>query len=146
METGEFLQNAQDVGDIVVGVSQGRPVYLREVARVEAGAMLPQNYVWFTPGAAADPDQAAQTGQRYPAVTITVTKKPGENAVDVARGAAERLRATERETFLREEWPEIRSRMQRLWLDTANLAALGGREVALNLTRQDTLLGIVSTS
>ncbi|MBA4266816.1 MAG: multidrug transporter AcrB, partial [Comamonadaceae bacterium] len=91
VQTGDFLQNEQDVGDIVVGVNQGRPVYLREVARVEAGAQLPQHYVWFTPGAAADPDQAAQAGQRYPAVTITVTKKPGENAVDVARGVRERL-------------------------------------------------------
>ena len=90
VETGEFLQNAQDVGDIVVGVSGGRPIFLREVARVEAGAQLPQRYVWFTPGAAdaAHPDQQ---GQNHPAVTITVTKKPGENAVDVARGAVERL-------------------------------------------------------
>ncbi len=90
VETGEFLQNAQDVGDIVVGVNAGRPVYLREVARVEAGAQLPQRYVWFTPGA-ADTAHPGQQGQNHPAVTITVTKKPGENAVDVARGAAERL-------------------------------------------------------
>jgi multidrug efflux pump subunit AcrB len=90
VETGEFLQNEQDVGDIVVGVNAGRPVYLREVARVEAGAQLPQRYVWFTPGV-ADAAHAAQQGQNHPAVTITVTKKPGENAVDVARGAAERL-------------------------------------------------------
>jgi multidrug efflux pump subunit AcrB len=93
VQTGEFLQNERDVGDIVVGVNQGRPVYLREVARVEAGPMLPQNYVWFTPGAAeAAGDQAVgEAGQRYPAVTLTVTKKPGENAVDVARNARERL-------------------------------------------------------
>ncbi|MFC3682504.1 efflux RND transporter permease subunit [Hydrogenophaga luteola] len=90
VETGEFLQNEKDVGDIVVGVSGGRPVYLREVARVEAGAQLPQRYVWFTPGA-ADAAHPGQQGQNHPAVTITVTKKPGENAVDVARGAAERL-------------------------------------------------------
>jgi multidrug efflux pump subunit AcrB len=90
VETGEFLQNEKDVGDIVVGVNAGRPVYLREVARVEAGAKLPQRYVWFTPGA-ADAQHAGQQGQNHPAVTITVTKKPGENAVDVARGAAERL-------------------------------------------------------
>ncbi len=90
VDTGEFLQNEQDVGDIVVGVNAGRPVYLREVARVEAGAQLPQRYVWFTPGV-ADAAHAAQQGQNHPAVTITVTKKPGENAVDVARGAAERL-------------------------------------------------------
>ncbi|MGS5089974.1 efflux RND transporter permease subunit [Hydrogenophaga sp. A37] len=94
VETGEFLQNAQDVGDIVVGVTgkagEGRPIYLREVARVEAGAQLPQLYVWFTPGA-ADAAHAGQQGQNHPAVTITVTKKPGENAVDVAAGVRERL-------------------------------------------------------
>jgi multidrug efflux pump subunit AcrB len=90
VETGEFLQNEQDVGDIVVGVSNGSPIYLREVARVEAGAQLPQRYVWFTPGA-ADTAHPEQQGQNFPAVTITVTKKPGENAVDVARGAVQRL-------------------------------------------------------
>jgi multidrug efflux pump subunit AcrB len=98
VETGEFLRSADDVGSVVVGVSQGRPVYLREVARVEAAAQLAQRYVWFTPGAAPADAQdthapAAQAGQVYPAVTITVTKKPGENAVDVARGARERIDA-----------------------------------------------------
>jgi multidrug efflux pump subunit AcrB len=92
VQTGEFLQNAKDVGDIVVGVSQGRPIYLREVARVEAGAQLPQHYVWFTPGA-ADTAHVDQQGQSHPAVTITATKKPGENAVDVAAGVRERLDA-----------------------------------------------------
>lgn len=40
----------------------------------------------------------------------------------VVRGAAERLRMAEREAFLREEWPEIRSRMNRLGLGPADLA------------------------
>lgn len=96
VETGEFLRSAQDVGDVVVGVSRGAPVYLREVARIEAGAQLPQRYVWFTPGAApvAEPaDAAAAAGQVYPAVTLTVTKKPGENAVDVARAARTKVEA-----------------------------------------------------
>jgi multidrug efflux pump subunit AcrB len=95
VETGEFLRSADDVGSLVVAVSQGRPVYLREVARVEAGAQLPQRYVWFTPGAAADAgaagDGAADAGQVFPAVTLTLTKKPGENAVTVARDARARL-------------------------------------------------------
>jgi multidrug efflux pump subunit AcrB len=97
VETGEFLRSADDVGSLVVGVSQGRPVYLREIARVEGGAQLPQKYVWFTPGAAAAADRAdhasgtAEPGQVFPAVTLTVTKKPGENAVTVARLARERL-------------------------------------------------------
>ena len=91
VETGEFLRTPQDVGDIVVGTSNGRPIYLREVARVEAGAKLPQRYVWFTPGTADAAIDGVQAGQSYPAVTITVTKKPGENAVDVAAGARARL-------------------------------------------------------
>ena len=96
IETGEFLRSEQDVGDLVVGVSRGLPVYLREVARIETGARLPQRYVWFTPGAsqASDTQAAAPpAGSVYPAVTITVTKKPGENAVDVSRAVRARVQA-----------------------------------------------------
>ncbi len=91
VDTGEFLRSPEDVGNIVVGVHQGRPIYLHEVARVEAGAQLPQRYVWYTPGPADAPVAGAQAGQPYPAVTLTVTKKPGANAVDVAAGAQARL-------------------------------------------------------
>jgi multidrug efflux pump subunit AcrB len=62
VETGEFLRNADEVGDLVVGVHAGKPVYLREVARVEAGAAQPQRYVWFTPGAAAAGRQRCRRG------------------------------------------------------------------------------------
>jgi len=88
VETGEFLRSAQDVGDLVVGVSNGLPIYLREVARIEAGAQLPKRYVWHTPGGK---DAQSPAGGVYPAVTMTVTKKPGENAVDVARAVRARL-------------------------------------------------------
>ncbi len=94
VETGEFLRSEQDVGDLVVGVSKGLPVYLREVARIEMGAQLPQRYVWFTPGVGAVSNEAAAAapaGSVYPAVTITVTKKPGENAVDVSRAVRDRM-------------------------------------------------------
>ncbi len=99
VETGEFLTSADDVADLVVGVHQGKPVYLREVARIDTGAQLPQRYVWYTPGAAAQGAQGASVGdadkttvgQVFPAVTLTVTKKPGENAVDVASAARARL-------------------------------------------------------
>ena len=37
IKTGAFLQNAQQVGSVVVGVFAGRPVYLREVAEVIDG-------------------------------------------------------------------------------------------------------------
>ncbi|MDP1900552.1 MAG: efflux RND transporter permease subunit [Rubrivivax sp.] len=96
VETGEFLRSAEDVGDLVVGVQAGKPVYLREVARVEAGAAQPLQYVWFTPGAASlaaagAASAAGRGGDVYPAVTLSLTKKPGENAVDVAHAASQRI-------------------------------------------------------
>jgi len=98
VQTGELLRNAQDVGDVVVGVHKGLPVYLREVARIESGAQLPQRYVWFTPGAAAPAIQtsaasALKPGSVYPALTLTVTKKPGTNAVDVSSAVRQRVDA-----------------------------------------------------
>ena len=88
VETGEFLRSADELGDLIVAVHQGKPVYLREVAEVTAGPAQPQHQVWFTPGAAAGGDDA---GAVYPALTLTVTKKPGANAVDVAQALRARL-------------------------------------------------------
>ena len=89
IDAGEFLRTAEDVGDLVVGVSQGKPVFLRDVARISMGAQQAQRYVWYTPGAADA--SATGAGQSFPAVTIQVTKKPGENAVDVSRAVRSRL-------------------------------------------------------
>ena len=96
VEAGEFLRNADDVADMVVGVSKGKPVFLRDVARISTGAQQAGSYVWFMQGAAngSNPSGvAAPAGQALPAVTIQVTKKPGENAVDVSRAVGERLQA-----------------------------------------------------
>jgi multidrug efflux pump subunit AcrB len=102
VEAGEFLRNADDVGDLVVGVNQGKPVFLRDVARISHGAQQARRYVWYTPGAAMVAEQpqsqtpsteAIAAGQTFPAVTIQVTKKPGENAVDVSRAVRSRLDA-----------------------------------------------------
>ena len=92
VDAGEFLRNADDVGDLVVGVSGGKPVFLRDVAKVSMGAQQAQRYVSFTAGAAIA-DTTVKAGQSYPAVTIQVTKKPGENAVDVSRAVRARLDA-----------------------------------------------------
>ena len=146
VETGEFLRSEDDIGSLVVGTSQGKPIYLREVARIEAGARLPQRYVWHTPGAAsADP---AQAGQVYPAVTITVTKKPGENAVDVSGAVRKRVDALRNtvipgniETTVTRDYGETAAEkanklIQKLAFATASVIvlvglALGRREAAI---------------
>ena len=63
VETGEFLRSADDVGYVVVGVSQGRPVYLREVARVEAGAQLAAALRLVHAGCGAGGAQDARAGR-----------------------------------------------------------------------------------
>jgi multidrug efflux pump subunit AcrB len=93
IESGEFLRNADDVGDIVVGANQGRPIFLRDVANISMGAQQAQRYVWFTPGAGDVNGETDLVGKTFPAVTLQVTKKPGENAVDVSRAVRARVDA-----------------------------------------------------
>jgi len=73
IETNNYLESAADVAGLVVGAHDGRPVYVRDVAGVFDGPPQPSRYVWT--GSAAG---------EHPAVTLQVTKKPGENAVEVA--------------------------------------------------------------
>ena len=88
VEAGEFLHSVEDVGDLVVGSHQGKPIFLRDVADIQAGTQHAQRHVWHTLGGTEK-----DAGQSFPAVTISVTKKPGENAVDVSQGVTARLNA-----------------------------------------------------
>jgi multidrug efflux pump subunit AcrB len=73
VETGNYLESAAEVASLVVGTFEGRPVHVSDVAEVRDGPVPPARYVWT--GTAAG---------EQPAVTLQITKKPGENAVDVA--------------------------------------------------------------
>src|SRR5437773_1920027 len=56
----------------------GRPVYLREVAKIVDGAEEPSNYTFFGQGAAH-----ASAPDEEPAVTLSIAKRPGANAISV---------------------------------------------------------------
>ncbi|HLP07034.1 MAG TPA: efflux RND transporter permease subunit [Opitutaceae bacterium] len=90
LETGTFLRDAADVGAVVVGVFQNRPVYLRDVATVFDAAEEPANYVLFGSGAgaalaplASRPSPLASSQPLEAAVTLSIAKRPGSNAIDV---------------------------------------------------------------
>jgi len=89
VQTGTFLSGAEDVRQLVVGVTQGRPVYINDIASVVEGPDQPARYVWNGPGAGGE--HKADSGQTYPAVTLAISKKPGENAVDVAEKVIARV-------------------------------------------------------
>ncbi len=90
VQTGNFLSNANEVSQLVVGVSGGRPLFLRDVADIQDGADQPSSYVWLGAGAAAG-DKGITAKGEFTAVTVAVTKKPGENAVDVADKLLQRV-------------------------------------------------------
>ena len=73
IETGAFLKTADDVGNVVIGVFSGRPVYLREVAEIVDGGEEATQYVWH----------GSKTAEE-PAVTLSIAKRPGANAIAVA--------------------------------------------------------------
>jgi multidrug efflux pump subunit AcrB len=81
VEAGRFLASVEDLEKVVVGVHQGRPVYLRDVARLEDGPGEPETYVLFG-GARGGPAELA--GREYAAVTLTLAKRKGTNASVIA--------------------------------------------------------------
>jgi multidrug efflux pump subunit AcrB len=83
VQTGSFLSDASEVERLVVGVSDGKPVFLRDVAQVKDGADQPSSYVWLGTGPAATDKHIEDKGE-FTAVTLAITKKPGANAVDIA--------------------------------------------------------------
>ena len=79
---GKFLQSAEDVKNLVVGVQQNQPIYLKQVANVLDGPEIPKNYVSFGYGQASS--NASTYQSEYPAVTISVAKRKGADAMQIA--------------------------------------------------------------
>lgn len=90
VQAGSFLVDPEEVGKLVVGLHQGAPVYLADVAEITFGPDAPERYVWLGTGPAAATAGIKATGE-FPAVTLAIAKKPGENAVKIAEQVVERL-------------------------------------------------------
>ncbi len=86
LTSDSFLLDAREVGELVVGVHRGRPVYLRDVAEVYDGPAEPTSYsrLGFS-GRCAREKCLGKGPYRYPAVTLALAKKRGTNAVTVSR-------------------------------------------------------------
>ncbi|MEJ2554029.1 MAG: efflux RND transporter permease subunit, partial [Gammaproteobacteria bacterium] len=90
VRAGTLLSSVDDVASLVVGMRDGAPVYLRDVATVSRGPDQPEKYVRFGTGAAAQKKGIEAKGE-FPAVTIAVAKKPGTNAVEIADRIIQRV-------------------------------------------------------
>ncbi len=77
LETGVFLRDSADVGSVVIGTQATVPIYLRDVATISDSAEEAADVVLH--GSAATDLEAA--------VTLSLAKRPGANAIDVVRAA-----------------------------------------------------------
>jgi multidrug efflux pump subunit AcrB len=86
---GQTLAGIPDIGLLLVGTRDNRPVYVRDVASVVIGPSPQEHRVWMeTPGQGGD-------WNRVPAVSVAFAKRAGANAVVVAEGLLARLAGVE---------------------------------------------------
>jgi multidrug efflux pump subunit AcrB len=83
VETSGFVASAEDMGSLVVGVFQGRPVYLRNLAAIRDTADEPNDYVSYW-----EPSMGQKESE---AVTVTVAKRKNKNAVTIAEQVLQRV-------------------------------------------------------
>ncbi|WP_242158307.1 efflux RND transporter permease subunit [Aestuariivivens sediminis] len=82
VNTGNFLEHPLDIENLIVGVQQNRPIYLKQIATIIDGPEIPQNYVSLGFGKASA--KAATYPSDYPAVTLSVAKRKGADAMKIA--------------------------------------------------------------
>lgn len=104
VEAGPFLKHAEDVMDVMVGVHEGRPVYLRDIATGSDGPEEVSSYtrLSFGPGAPRKHEaQASAVGGKgpYTQVTIAIAKRKGTNAVKVAEGLIKKVEELKKEVI-----------------------------------------------
>lgn len=83
VETGNFLHTADDVANLVIGMNQQQPVYLKQVAKIEDGPETSNQYVLFGYGKASAAS-AKEHPSNYPAITLSVAKKKGADAMKLS--------------------------------------------------------------
>ena len=92
VESVGFLENADAVKQLVVGVHGGKPVYLSDVAQVQDGVQEPQDYVFMGLGpSASHKNLTGNPKQDYAAVTVSVAKRKGANATWVAEDLVKKV-------------------------------------------------------
>ena len=87
--TGKFLETVEDVENLVVGVQQNRPIYLKQIATIVDGPEIPVNYVSLGFGQASE--KGTTYNSEYPAVTISVAKRKGADAMKISEAIIDKV-------------------------------------------------------
>ena len=88
--TGQFISSKEDVENLVVGVHQNMPVYLKQVAQIQDGASTAKSYVSF--GYSKFNENYTENPSEYPAVTLSVAKVKGADAMKISEQILNRVK------------------------------------------------------
>lgn len=83
VKSGTFIETEEDLLNLIVGTYKGRPIYLKQVAKVIDGPEIPKSYVSFGYAKSAG-EKRAQYFSEYPAITISIAKRKGADAMKIS--------------------------------------------------------------
>lgn len=89
LTTGQFIASKEDLENLVVGVYRNMPVYLKQVSTIRDGASTAKNYVSF--GYSKTNDNYAENPAEYPAVTLSIAKVKGADAMKISEQILSRV-------------------------------------------------------
>lgn len=89
LTTGQFLASKEDMENLVVGVHQQLPVYLKQVAQINDAAGTAKSYVSF--GYSKNNENFESNPSEYPAVTLSIAKVQGADAMQISEQILKRV-------------------------------------------------------
>jgi multidrug efflux pump subunit AcrB len=89
---GQTLQALPEIANLLLTARDGRPVYVRDVAKLALTTMPAENRV-------IDIRKTSTGLERAPAVSLAIAKRPGTNAVVIADGIVRRIEQVRGEIF-----------------------------------------------
>lgn len=91
VDAGPFIRSPEELGNCLVAVDRGKPVYLADIAEIVDGPSEIESYTRLSFGAGwhhdphRDSFDEANVGVPYNQVTLAVAKRKGTNAVQVSK-------------------------------------------------------------
>lgn len=106
VQTGSFFADVEEVRNLIVGTNDNQPVYLYQIAEIEDGPEVPKQYVSFGYGAASKDKKNAMPDD-YSAVTISIAKKKGADAMQLAEIVSDKVEHLKKEVITNDVHVEV---------------------------------------
>ncbi len=118
VRAGKFLRSPDDLAGLTLGIVNGRPVFLGDIAQIQDGPEEVGNYVTISAGQKAEGKlkEELRPGAQTDAVTITVAKRQGKNAIVIANNVLEKVEGFRRQALP----PDVHVTVTRNYGETAS--------------------------